>query len=342
ELYNRTEAPIVVSAFDGTAGFALAAPNSSGVLTTIAVVPSGRIIPPRGHFLIANNGVGGYSLSNYGGTGRAAPDITYTDDIPDNTGVALFRTTATAQFTTANRLDAAGFSTANELYREGAGLAPIGAPNEEFSHVRNLTSGFPQDTNQNANDFVLVHTGGVSLNGVQSTLGAPGPENRASQIQRNAVVKASLIDPACAGNGGPGSACARVRTSQGAGTNAAFGTLLLRRKFTNRTNDFIRELRFRVVNITTLGNRAAGEAELRVLSSSDITVKDSNNGDVAIEGLTLEENPPAQPNGGGLNSTLRARLGRQLSPNSTINVEFRLGVMMDGNFRFLVNVEALP
>jgi hypothetical protein len=313
------------------------------VLTTIAIVPGGRIIPPRGHLLIANNGAGGYSLSNYGGTDKATPDITYTNDIPDNTGVALFRTTTAAQFTTANRLDAAGFSTANELYREGAGLAPIGASNEEYSHVRNLTSGFPQDTNQNANDFLLVHTSGVAVNGVQSILGAPGPENSQSQIQRNAVVKASLIDPSCPGFGSPGSACARVRTGQGSNPqNAAFGTLSIRRKFTNRTNDFVRQLRFRVVNITTQGNRGANEADLRVLSSSDITVTDSNNGDVAIEGLTLEDNPPAQPIGGGLNSTLRARLGRQLSPNSTINVEFRLGVMVDGNFRFLVNVEALP
>jgi hypothetical protein len=312
------------------------------VLTPIATVPNGRIIPPRGHLLIANNGAGGYSLSDYGGVDKAKPDVTYTTDIPDNTGVALFRTTTPAQFTTANRLDAAGFSTADELYREGPGLAPIGAPDAEYSHVRNLTTGFPQDTNQNANDFVLIHTGGVNVNGVQSTLGAPGPENTESQIQRNAVVKASLIDPGCTGGGGPTSACARVRTAQGAGPNAAFGTLLFRRKFTNKTNDFVRQLRFRVVNITTLGNRVGGEADLRVLSSADITVTDSNNGDVAIEGLTLEEPPTQQPNGGGLNSTLRARLGRQLSPNSTINVEFRLGVMVDGNFRFLVNVEALP
>jgi hypothetical protein len=156
------------------------------------------------------------------------------------------------------------------------------------------------------------------------------------------VVKASLVDPGCAGSGSPASACARVRTAQGAGPNAAFGTLLLRRKFTNKTNDFIRQLRFRVVNITTIGNRVNGEADLRVLSSSDITVKDSNNNDVLIEGLTLEENPPSQPEGGGLNSTLRARLGTQIAPNNFIYVEFRLGVMLDGNFRFLVNVEALP
>jgi hypothetical protein len=342
ELYNRTESPIIVSAFDGSAGFSLAAPNASGVLTTIATVPGGRIIPARGHILVANNGAGGYSLANYGGTGRATPDVTYTNDIPDNSGVALFRTSVPTQFTLANRLDAAGFSTANELYREGAGLPPIGATDGEYSHVRNLTSGFPQDTDQNANDFLMVHTGAANFNGVQSILGAPGPENSESQIQRNAVVKASAIDPGCTGNGGPQSACARVRTGQGAGPNAAFGTLLLRRKFTNKSNDFIRQLRFRVVNITTLGNRVNNEADLRVLSSSDITVTDSNNGDIALEGLTLEENPPAQPNGGGLNSTLRARLGRQLAPNSTINVEFRLGVMVDGQFRFLVNVEALP
>jgi hypothetical protein len=345
ELYNRTEAPIIVSAFDGSAGFTLATPDAVGVLTTLATIPSGAVIPPRGHYLIANNGAGGYSLSNYGGAGRATPDLTYTTDIPDGSGVALFRTSTPVNFTLENRLDAAGFSNAPALYREGAGIAGYPTANGEYSHLRNLTSGIPQDTNENSNDFLFIGTEGqfiYGLNSDASILGAPGPENTASQIQRNAVVKASLVDPGCAGGGAPTSACARVRTGQGAGPNAAFGTLLLRRKFTNKTNDFIRQLRFRVVNITTDGNRANNEADLRVLSSSDITVKDANNNDVFIEGLTLEENPPAQPNGGGLNSTLRARLGTQIAPNNFINVEFRLGVMIDGSFRFLVNVEALP
>jgi hypothetical protein len=346
ELYNRTNAPIIVNAFDGSAGFTLAAPNTSGVLTVLATLPTGATIPARGHYLIANNAASGYSLSDYGGPGKAAPDATYATDIPDNTGVALFRTSTPANFTLANRLDAAGFSSADPLYREGAGLAPVGTTNAEYSHVRNLTTGFPQDTNENAADFVLVHTAGAALNGVPSVLGAPGPENRLSPVQRNAVIKASLIDPGCSGGGSATSACARVRTGAGANPqNAAFGTLLIRRKFRNNTGEGVRQLRFRAVNLTTLGSRQAGEADLRLLSSSDVEATDSNGNPVFIEGVTLEENPPAQPNGGGLNSTVRLSritLGTPLAPGAAVNLQFRLGVMADGAFRFLVNVEALP
>ncbi|HJR07028.1 MAG TPA: M36 family metallopeptidase [Pyrinomonadaceae bacterium] len=349
ELYNRTEAPIIVSAFDGSAGFALAAPDANGVLTTIATIGNGKVIPPRGHFLVANNSAGGYSLSNYGGAGKAVPDLTYTTDIPDGAGVALFRTTTPTNFTIDNRLDAAGHSTAPALYREGTGIAGIPTADGEYSYVRNLTTGFPQDTGQNDNDFLFVGTVPEGIYGNDSDiaiLGAPGPENTNSPIQRNAVVKASLIDPQCAGGGGATSACARVRTAAGANPqNAAFGTLLIRRKFKNTTNADIRQLRFRVVNITTSGNRVAGEADIRLLSSSDVTVTDSNNNEVFIEGVTLDENPPAQPGGGGLNST--ARLSRitmatPISAGASVNIQFRLGVMIDGNFRFLVNVEALP
>ncbi|HZH90027.1 MAG TPA: hypothetical protein VEX70_05320 [Pyrinomonadaceae bacterium] len=49
--------------------------------------------------------------------------------------------------------------------------------------------------------------------------------------------------------------------------------------------------------------------------------------------------------GVGLNSTVRLSritLGTPLSPGAAVNLRFRLGVMMDGSFRFLVNVEALP
>jgi hypothetical protein len=344
ELYNRTDAPIIVSAFDGSAGFTLAAPDINGVPAVLATIQNGAVIPARGHYLVANNSAGGYSLKDYGGADKAVPDATYTTNIPDGSGVALFRTSTGTNFTLENRLDAAGHSTAPPLFREGLGISGNPTSNGEYSYVRKLTTGFPQDTGVNENDFIFIGTAGGFIYGLDSdtsTLGAPGPENKASQIQRNAVIKASSIDPGCTGAGSPTSACARVRTGQGAGTNAAFGTLLLRRKFTNTTNNVVSQLRFRIVNITTEGNRANNEADLRVLSSSDITVTDSNGGDVAIEGLTLET-PPSQPEGGGINSTLRARLGRQLSPQSSINVEFRLGVMIDGQFRFLVNVEALP
>lgn len=47
---------------------------------------------------------------------------------------------------------------------------------------------------------------------------------------------------------------------------------------------------------------------------------------------------------GGLNATLSADItpGQPLRPKVPYDVEFRLGVMQNGSFRFLVNVEALP
>jgi hypothetical protein len=63
-----------------------------------------------------------------------------------------------------------------------------------------------------------------------------------------------------------------------------------------------------------------------------------------IDRLTLEQSS-IQPNGGGFNSTVSAgtiTFNTPLVPNNSINVEFMLGVMQNGNFRFLLNVEALP
>lgn len=104
ELYNTTGQPLTVRTTDGSSGWALA--SSDGV--TRFTVPNGTVIPANGHYLVANSG--GYSLSSY-----AAPDQTYTGDIPDNSGVALFRTATAANFTTANRLDAVGFSGTSAL-----------------------------------------------------------------------------------------------------------------------------------------------------------------------------------------------------------------------------------
>src|ERR671926_95865 len=57
-----------------------------------AVIPNGTNIPQGGHFLLANNAPGGYSLADYGGPSAAAADANYSTDIPDGGGVALFQT----------------------------------------------------------------------------------------------------------------------------------------------------------------------------------------------------------------------------------------------------------
>ncbi|HLM57306.1 MAG TPA: DNA/RNA non-specific endonuclease, partial [Pyrinomonadaceae bacterium] len=170
--------------------------------------------------------------------------------------------------------------------------------------------------------------------------------NRTSPTQRNSIIKGSLVDPQCAGFGTVSSGCARVRTAAGANpTTAQYGTLRIRRKFTNTTAANVTTLRFRVVGITTLGSPGAGsgQADLRVISSSpaDFNVTLTDGSVVPVKG-TQVETPPAQPNGGGLNSTVvTVTTATPLAPGAAVNIEFTLGVQQEGAFRFFVNVEAI-
>lgn len=149
---------------------------------------------------------------------------------------------------------------------------------------------------------------------------------------------------ALAGGGAATSACARVRSAAGANSqSAAFGTLAIRRKFTNSTQESITRLRFRVVDLTTTPVED-GAADLRVVGGSgNFNANTSGGGSTTIERLTLEQ-PPVRLLGGGFNSTLSANtitLQQPLAPGASINVEFLLGEQQDGNYRFLVNVESL-
>jgi hypothetical protein len=325
ELYNQSNYEVDLG------GWALAALDTNGTPSVVFNFPTNASVPPRGHYLL---GGADYSLG-------LTPDGTLNFDIPDGSGIALFYVGTTLNASTL--VDAAGFSSVTDsLYREGPGLTPAGGITEDGQHsfVRRQNTGTPQDTGNNENDFLFVSTNAATYSGRVSALGAPGPESTASHVQRNAGLKASLIDPQCAGFGAANSACARVRAG-GSFPNAAYGTLAIRRKFTNTTGAPVTALRFRVVDITT--NNSPGyvssHAILRVLSSGGATV---NNGTITITGATLEPTP-SQPNGGGYNSALAVALpGGGLADGDSINVEFLLGVEQNGSFRFYVNVEAVP
>jgi hypothetical protein len=334
EIYNNTDQPLTVYAADGSPGWAIVAYNG-GAQPIIAYIPNYTVIPARGHFL----GVGG----SYSVQPPVGGDNSYFTDIDDDSGIALFRTGASANFDMAHRLDAVGFNNPSvpvpELYREGAGLPPIGPVNAEYSFVRKLTTGLPQDTDDNAQDFAFVSTDGGTYGGVQSQLGAPGPENLSSPIQRNAQLKAALIDPQTASTAAPN----RVRDTTPV-TNGALGTLVIRRKFTNKTGQTVTRLRFRIVDVTTLNtpNPGGAQADLRVLTSADAMVPTTSGSVILVKGTSIE-GLPAQTSGGGLNTTLAVQLpGGALAPNASVNVQFVLGVQAGGRFRFLVNVEALP
>jgi subtilisin-like proprotein convertase family protein len=337
EIYNTGNTPYTVTPFDGSTGFAVAA--SDGV--TRFVVPNGTVIPGRGHYLGVNSV--GYSLAGYpaGGATTASGDATYTVDIPDTAGVALFNSSNPGNFVLGNRLDAVGStSEANAVYREGTGYPAITASAAEQTFFRDLRSGTPKDTGDNAADFVFADTTG-SLTAAGQNIGAPGPEGMSSPIQRTGLIKASNIDPMAASTVPPN----RVRSAAGANpTNAAFGTLDIRRRFTNNTAGTVTRLRFRIVDITTFPRPNVSTADLRVLSSGQLTgVLLTGGGTITVEGTTLES-PPAQTLGGGFNSTLSAGTvtTSPLIPGASVDLRFLLGVQEQGNFRFLVNVEALP
>lgn len=331
EIYNTGNTPYTVTPFDGSAGFAVVA--SDGVMRF--VVPNGTVIPARGHYLGVNSG---YSLANYP---EGVANATFTTEIADNAGIALFNSSNASNFVLGNRLDAVGStSEANALYREGAGYPAITASALEQTFFRDLRSGTPKDTGSNAADFIFADTTG-QLTAAGQNLGAPGPEGLSSPIQRNGVIKASKVDPIVASTVPPN----RVRSAAGANpTNAAFGTLEIRRRFTNTSGVTVTGLRFRIVDITTFPRPNVSTADLRVLSSGQLTdVMLTSGGTTTVEGTTLEL-APAQTLGGGFNSTLDASTVTfsPLIPGASVNLRFLLGVQEQGTFRFLVNVEALP
>jgi hypothetical protein len=367
ELYNNTDGEIVVQSFDGSPGWAVAISNGR-VTGNAFVVPNGTVIPARGHFLGANSN--GYSLSGYpsgnglqrvvlrrtgdAGTVTAAaaspfagttPDATWQFDITDDSGVALFDTTRTPSQSTATRLDAVGFIQSPALFREGGGLPTQLLGDRQSTLFRDMRTpgGLPQDTNENAHDFVLANVG--DLNGQVSFdefLGAPGPENLASPVLNNSRIAASLLDPSASSAQAPN----RERRPNVV-PNGNLGTMFIRRTITNNTGQPVTRLRFRVINITA--PNADGDcggtlcADVRALTSSDGESGSPNIGVVPVRGLRLEE-PPAQSNGGGFNSSLSAdfvTLSTPLQPGQSVNIQFVLGVMRTGTFRFLVNVEAL-
>lgn len=342
ELYNNTDAPISVG------GYGLAVYNATYGGDVVLGFPNPLVIPRRGHLLIVNAAAGGYSLAGY-----AAADLSHanTDLMPYNQGIGLIDASRSVL------IDSVGFvnNAGSRPYIEGTGLPTTTArPSVQYSYVRkyNTAGGYPQDTNDNASDFQLVSVTGVAFTPatVQSILGAPGPENVFSPIERSPLDQPSLIDPTSPRNGGEN----RVRLFCGQPNAPACpddpntstnGYLSIRRKFTNNSGSPVTKLRFRVVDITTLGSpgAGAGQAELHAISSSAISVSIMGT-PTTVQGTTLEQ-PPTQALGGGYNSSLNVdtvTLATPLANGSSVNVQYMLGVKSSGTFRFFVNVEALP
>jgi hypothetical protein len=344
ELYNFSASPVDIG------NWKIRASNGAGTTARRANVPSGTILQPGAHYLVTNQFTTGGPYS-----GPVAGDQTYDADangINDEGGVAITLPDGTTV------VDQVGLS-AGSAFKEGNPLvnpAPSGTNlNGEFSFVRKLTSGVPQDTDDNAADFIFVSVDGGTYGGRASLLGAPGPENRSSPIEHNATINLMLLDASAQTAQPPNRVrkqCADPTVEECNPNRSNFGTLSIRRRVVNNTGSPVTRLRFRIVNFTTFPRPDNATADLRALTASDITVMVNDPAQcggsptctVTAHGTTLEQ-PPNQPVGGGWNSTLSAgtvTLAEPLADGASLNVQFLLGVQQTGNFRFLLNVEALP
>jgi hypothetical protein len=228
-------------------------------------------------------------------------------------------------------------------YIEGTGLTRRSStPDVQYSYVRWLNSGRPQDTNNNAADFALISvTAETFAEAGPTMLGGPGPENLNSPRAQN--IPLVLINPSVPSSSDPN----RVRNFNPEGPNAPQGTLAIQRRVVNNTGAPLTRLRFRVVDMTTLnspGYTNSGQADLRVINSSGVVTR--TDGTVAATTVaTSVEEPPVQPKGGGYNSTITVgsvTSSTPIPPGGTIDISFRLGVVRPGGFRFFIIVEALP
>jgi hypothetical protein len=364
ELYNASGSSHTVVAASGT-GYGVAASDG----TTRCSIPNGTVIPNRGHYLCVNSAT--YSLGAYpAGNGTTATgDATYTTDIPDNAGIALFNNnTGGGSYSLANRLDAVGStSEANTTYKEGTGYPALTPFSIDYSFYRDScgkqgsittmgvcpSGGLPVDTDNNATNFIFVDTNGTSA-GAGQRLGSPGPENLSGPIERTTVFSTALIDANVSSAALPNRN--RDFTSDPA-NNSTFGTLSSRRRFVNNTGGSVTRLRFRVVDQTTFP-APSGFADLRNRTSASVVVAGITDAatcaatgapvtppcTATVQGTTLET-PPAAPNGSAFNSSMTAgtvTLGTPLANGASINLQFLLGIQQTGNFKFYIIIEALP
>lgn len=354
EIYNNSGVDHTVMAASGT-GYGIAASNG----VTRCSIPNGTVIPNRGHYLCVNSV--GYSLASYpAGNGTTATgDATYTTDIPDNAGIAIFNNnTGGASYSLANRLDAVGStSEANTLYKEGTGYPALTPFSIDYSFYRRVpgitgiitgtsvaTGTDPVDSNNNAADYIFVDTNGTSA-GAGQRLGAPGPQNLSSALPLGNN-QLALLDPCTTAGSQPNKV--RDFTSDPA-NNSTFGTIDLRRTFTNNTGGNLTRLRFRIQDLTTFP-APSGVADLRPRTSSAVVVTvdrapcGSGTSNVTVQGTQLEQ-PPSQPNGGGFNSSWSAgvvTLATPLANGASIDLRFLFGIQQTGFYRLGITMEGAP
>ncbi|HKE58221.1 MAG TPA: Calx-beta domain-containing protein [Pyrinomonadaceae bacterium] len=359
EFYNNTDVALTVTASDASPGYGLfkLGADCNAVPVLIGTIPNGTVIPARGHYLMVGSA---YSLGAV-----ATGNLTLTSDIESDRNVAVFNTTNPLSLSSVTRLDAVGFDGNTggnicDLMKEGTTLPAVAGSTLQYSFERDVCgkganpssmgtcpSTTPVDTNNNATDFLFADTTG------SQRLGAPGPENMTSPIVRNSPFTAVILDATKPAANDPN----RVRSLvDSAPPNTTLGTLTFRRRLTNNTGAPVTQLRFRIIDISSLPT-PGGIADLRALTSVSASVSGINDSatclastgsattpcTVTVQGTTLDA--PPQALGGALNSTLSVgtiTLATPLANGASVNVQFLLGVKSGGAFKFYLNVEALP
>jgi hypothetical protein len=338
ELYNNSDSDIVVSTTDGSTGWSVVLHGGYQLLTNHSpqrvFLPNGTFIPARGHYI---------GTMFYNSAGLAPLDYSQThwgyfdgQDIPVDAGMTLFRTANPENFTAAFRQDSVGFSTvANPLFREGAGLPPLGGEAlEEYSFVRRMVGFNAQDTDDNAADFVLVSPLAVPVgsNLVLTHFGAPAPENVATPIRGTLP----HMPPQTPFTIEPFDSTAPIRA--GANEVRTGGTLTIRRKITNTGTQPISVLSLRITDLATVDPATIGlapEEALLLALGSTTEVLATPTGDVIVTGTSVASNNPAplQPLGGGVNSAISLQ-ATPLPPGGTVNIQIRFLVLKEGEYRF--------
>ncbi len=349
ELYNNGSTPLTIGASDASSGYGVykMGADCNASPTLVGTIPNGIIIPAGGHYLLVG--------SQYGLTTSAGGDATLTTDIESDRNVAIFSTAEVGNISSATRLDAVGFGTNTgggvcDLMREGMNLPSASGSTSQYSFVRkvNLVSGVPVDTNNDAADFNVVTptpSTPVSSSITAPLLGAPGPENLSSPTMRNSTLLATLLDPAQSAANPPNRVRIQCPTAPECNpATAQFGTMQIRRTYTNNTGAPVTQLRFRIIDITGFPRPDTLTADMRVLNAPQVTgIALTGGGTATVEATSLDS--PAQMFGGGLNSTVSAgiiNVGSPVPAGQSRSINFLLGVQQKGYFRFIVNVEAVP
>lgn len=386
ELYNNTNVPLNIGDTFGVASFdpALVGVGDPGDGIFVVGVSPGVVIPPRGFYLITNISGTAYSINSTPGNNRRTDfDGDY---FLDNRGLAFVRLESNNNLTT---IDAVGFSSdtqGNSSYASATGnTSPNGfvegnaitytgsgtggAIASQASFVRRLAGAIPTDTNNNANDFVLVSTAGpnagvtsnLTTNAGTAILGAPNPQNL--QAPYRGISNPILVELANTSVGANSPPNAQRFTRQDfpseVGPNASEGTLVFRRRFVNTENRDITSLRFRFINITTLGSPnqvgGANQADGRAFSSPGggrVSITRADGSTARLANMVLD--PPSMEGtnglGGGLYSSVSVPFPTTLEGNVTVDrirpgeavvLEFLFGINnpTPGSFRYSAIIE---